>query len=80
MVEHRDPSCREAYKLCTSIIAYIRNKWRRTWIYNDDERCADLLAVMWKDLDLRRKFGEVVRVLEEIQKIIKQTPKKEKSS
>jgi len=30
----------------------------------------DLLVVMWNDIDQRRKFGEVVRALEEIKKII----------
>ena len=80
LTEHRESSCREAVELCASILAYIRQKWKRVWISEGDERYADLLAVMWKDLELRGKFGEVVRVLEEIQEIIKQTPKKEKSS
>jgi hypothetical protein len=47
-----------------------QEKWRRTWIYKDDIRYADLLAVMWKDMELYGNFTSVVYVLEAIKKIV----------
>jgi hypothetical protein len=65
--EHlRDASCWKAFELCKSIWKYFQFKWRPIWINRDDVRYADLIAVMWKDLELRTKYAEVVWALKKI--------------